>query len=238
LNWVRCRRSLDKASVPVLRTSKGFQRDPRARGFGERGTEGRIKGPHKYAREQKVPYLGICLGMQMAVHPKPRVTWRALNDCGSERIRPRNPAAKKRFETRPVYTSRKWCRHNHKVETSSWNDDKGGTMRSWCPMIATLKRRIARGQYYGHTSAIDERPHRHRYEVRHAYREKFGKAGLTSRMFARRHCRPKIVEWSTPVVQIASSFHLPELKSNLFDPHPCSIGLHPRPPKGNVAALV
>ena len=80
-------------------------------GFGERGTEGKIKAA-QFARERKVPYLGICLGMQMAVIEAARNVG-DLPDAGSEEFD--HEAGKKRF-TPVVYHLKEWVQGNHKVE--------------------------------------------------------------------------------------------------------------------------
>ena len=92
-------------------------------GFGERGTEGKIKAA-QYAREHKVPYLGICLGMQMAVIEAARNA-AGISEAGSEEFD--HEAGEKRFEP-VVYHLKEWVQGNHKVERKV-GDDKGGTMR-------------------------------------------------------------------------------------------------------------
>ena len=193
-------------------------------GFGERGTEGKIKAiefartrkvPYKaaqYAREQKVPYLGICLGMQMAVIEAARNV-AGLTTAGSEEF-DHESTGKKRFEP-VVYHLKEWVQGNHKVERKL-DDDKGGTMRLGA-YDATLKEGSNVANIYG-TTSIDER-HRHRYEVDTAYREKLEKAGLTFSGMSPDGMLPEIVEWSDHPWFIGVQFH-PELKSKPFDPHP------------------
>ena len=81
-------------------------------GFGERGTEGKIKAA-QYAREHKVPYLGICLGMQMAVIEAARNARLASPRQGPEEFD--HEAGKKRFEP-VVYHLKEWVQGNHKVD--------------------------------------------------------------------------------------------------------------------------
>ncbi|MEH6675320.1 CTP synthase [Sulfitobacter sp.] len=180
-------------------------------GFGERGTEGKIKAA-QYAREQKVPYLGICLGMQMAVIEAARNV-AGLTTAGSEEF-DHESSGKKRFEP-VVYHLKEWVQGNHKVERKL-DDDKGGTMRLGA-YDATLKEGSHVANIYG-TTSIDER-HRHRYEVDTAYREKLEKAGLTFSGMSPDGMLPEIVEWSDHPWFIGVQFH-PELKSKPFDPHP------------------
>ncbi|MCF7747395.1 CTP synthase [Sulfitobacter sp. M39] len=180
-------------------------------GFGERGTEGKIKAA-QYAREQKVPYLGICLGMQMAVIEAARNV-AGLTTAGSEEF-DHESTGKKRFEP-VVYHLKEWVQGNHKVERKL-DDDKGGTMRLGA-YDATLKEGSNVAKVYG-TTSIDER-HRHRYEVDTAYREQLEKAGLTFSGMSPDGMLPEIVEWSDHPWFIGVQFH-PELKSKPFDPHP------------------
>ena len=180
-------------------------------GFGERGTEGKIKAA-QYAREQKVPYLGICLGMQMAVIEAARNV-AGLTTAGSEEF-DHESTGKKRFEP-VVYHLKEWVQGNHKVERKV-DDDKGGTMRLGA-YDATLKEGSNVAKVYG-TTSIDER-HRHRYEVDTAYREQLEKAGLTFSGMSPDGMLPEIVERSDHPWFIGVQFH-PELKSKPFDPHP------------------
>ncbi len=98
--------------------SRGFRRHPGARRLGERGTEGKIKAA-QFAREHKVPYLGICLGMQMAVIEAARNV-AGVKTAGSEEFD--HEAGKKRFEP-VVYHLKEWVQGNYKV-TRSASDDK------------------------------------------------------------------------------------------------------------------
>lgn len=179
-------------------------------GFGERGTEGKIKAA-QYAREHKVPYLGICLGMQMAVIEAARNV-AGIKEAGSEEFD--HEAGKKRFEP-VVYHLKEWVQGNHKVERKV-GDDKGGTMRLGA-YDAVLADGSKVNEVYGGTS-IEER-HRHRYEVDIKYRDKLEKAGLNFSGMSPDGRLPEIVEWSDHPWFIGVQYH-PELKSKPFDPHP------------------
>ncbi|EDM71131.1 CTP synthetase [Roseobacter sp. AzwK-3b] len=179
-------------------------------GFGERGTEGKIKAA-QFARERKIPYLGICLGMQMAVIEAAR-NLAGLTDAGSEEFD--HEAGKKRF-TPVVYHLKEWVQGNEKVKRNV-SDDKGGTMRLGA-YDATLKEGSRVAGVYG-TTAIDER-HRHRYEVDIKYREKLEAVGLCFSGMSPDGRLPEIVEWSDHPWFIGVQFH-PELKSKPFAPHP------------------
>ena len=179
-------------------------------GFGERGTEGKIKAA-EFARERKVPYLGICLGMQMAVIEAARHCT-DLADAGSEEFD--HEAGKRRF-TPVVYHLKEWVQGNHKVERSV-TDDKGGTMRLGA-YDAILKEDSKVAEVYESTT-IDER-HRHRYEVDIKYRDKLEAAGLRFSGMSPDGRLPEIVEWPDHPWFIGVQFH-PELKSKPFAPHP------------------
>ncbi|MFP4274084.1 MAG: CTP synthase, partial [Paracoccaceae bacterium] len=179
-------------------------------GFGERGTEGKIKAA-QFAREHKIPYLGICLGMQMAVIEAARNVAH-LPDAGSEEFD--HEAGKKRF-TPVVYHLKEWVQGNATVERRL-EDDKGGTMRlgSYDAVLADGSR-VA--EVYG-TTRIEER-HRHRYEVDIKYRKALEEAGLCFSGMSPDGRLPEIVEWRDHPWFIGVQFH-PELKSKPFAPHP------------------
>ena len=179
-------------------------------GFGERGTEGKIKAA-TYAREHKIPYLGICLGMQMAVIEAARNVI-GVSDAGSEEFD--HEAGGKRFEP-VVYHLKEWVQGNHKVSRKV-SDDKGGTMRLGA-YDAHLSEGSRVADVYG-TCAIEER-HRHRYEVDIKYKAKLEKAGLSFSGMSPDGRLPEIVEWRDHPWFIGVQFH-PELKSKPFDPHP------------------
>ena len=179
-------------------------------GFGERGTEGKIKAA-EFARVRKIPYMGICLGMQMAVIEAARNV-AGLTTAGSEEFD--HEAGKKRFEP-VVYHLKEWVQGNHKVERKL-GDDKGGTMRLGA-YDATLAAGSLVAKVYGGT-AIEER-HRHRYEVDIRYREKLEGCGLMFSGMSPDGRLPEIVEWKDHPWFIGVQFH-PELKSKPFAPHP------------------
>jgi CTP synthase len=179
-------------------------------GFGERGTEGKIKAA-QFAREKGVPYLGICLGMQMAVIETAR-NLAGLERAGSEEFD--HEAGGKRFEP-VVYHLKEWVQGNHKVARKP-GDDKGGTMRLGA-YTATLTPGSKVAEIYG-TTTIEER-HRHRYEVDVKYRERLEKCGLIFSGMSPDGRLPEIVEVKDHPWFIGVQFH-PELKSKPFAPHP------------------
>ena len=179
-------------------------------GFGERGTEGKIKAA-EYARVNKIPYFGICLGMQMAVIEAARNV-AGMTEAGSEEFD--HEAGKKRFEP-VVYHLKEWVQGNTSVKRKS-DDDKGGTMRLGS-YDATLTEGSKVAEIYG-SLTIEER-HRHRYEVDIKYREQLEEAGLVFSGMSPDGKLPEIVEWSDHPWFIGVQFH-PELKSKPFKPHP------------------
>jgi CTP synthase len=179
-------------------------------GFGERGTEGKIRAA-QFARERGIPYLGICLGMQMAVIEAAR-NLAGLGDAGSEEFD--HEAGERRF-TPVVYHLKEWVQGNHRVERKV-GDDKGGTMR-----LGAYSAHLAQGslvaQVYG-AGVIEER-HRHRYEVDIRYRDRLEAVGLKFSGMSPDGRLPEIVEVEGHPWFIGVQFH-PELKSKPFAPHP------------------
>jgi len=179
-------------------------------GFGERGTEGKIKAA-QYAREHNIPYLGICLGMQMAVIEAAR-NLAGISDAGSEEFDQETGA--KRF-TPIVYHLKEWMEGNRTIQRQV-NADKGGTMRLGA-YNATLAEGSRVAEIYADT-AISER-HRHRYEVDLSYRAELEAKGLKFSGISPDGKLPEIVEYPDHPWFIGVQFH-PELKSRPFDPHP------------------
>ncbi|WP_028030012.1 CTP synthase [Gemmobacter nectariphilus] len=179
-------------------------------GFGERGTEGKIRAA-QFAREKRIPYLGICLGMQMAVIEAAR-NLAGIDDAGSEEFD--HEAGAKRF-TPVVYHLKEWVQGNHRVERKV-DDDKGGTMRLGA-YTAVLSEGSRVAEVYGDTR-IEER-HRHRYEVDIRYRDKLEACGMEFSGMSPDGRLPEIVEHKGHPWFIGVQFH-PELKSKPFEPHP------------------
>ncbi|WP_298281752.1 CTP synthase [Acidocella sp.] len=175
-------------------------------GFGERGTQGKIEAV-KFARERKVPFLGICFGMQMAVIECAR------NLAGMPR------ASSTEFgpcEIPIVGLLTEWSRGNQ-VERRSERDDLGGTMRLGAYTAALAEDSLVR-QIYGGEARIEER-HRHRYEVNIGYKTQLEAAGLRFSGLSPDGVLPEIVEYPDHPWFIGVQYH-PELKSKPFDPHP------------------
>ena len=179
-------------------------------GFGERGTLGKMRAA-QFARERKVPYLGICLGMQMAVVEAAR-NMCGIENAGSEEFD--HEKGGKRFEP-VVFHMKEWVEGNRTVERSV-DDDKGGTMRLGA-YDAVLKPGTKVEEIYG-TPSISER-HRHRYEVDVKYRDRLEGCGLVFSGMSPDGRLPEIVELPGHPWFVGVQFH-PELKSKPFDAHP------------------
>ncbi|WP_299816833.1 CTP synthase [uncultured Jannaschia sp.] len=179
-------------------------------GFGERGTEGKIKAA-QFAREKGIPYLGICLGMQMAVIEATR----NMTDLPTARSEEFAGDIDPREFTPVVYHLKEWIKGNAKV-TRRKEDDKGGTMRLGA-YDAVLKEQSRVAEVYG-TTVIEER-HRHRYEVDIRFREQLEEKGLLFSGMSPDGRLPEIVEVRDHPWFIGVQFH-PELKSKPFAPHP------------------
>jgi CTP synthase len=174
-------------------------------GFGERGAEGKIAAV-RFARERKVPYFGICFGMQMAVIEAARNLAGITGAGSSEFSKPSEPI---------IGLMTEWMRGN-RVETRDETSDLGGTMRLGAyPAKLTENSRVR--DIYG-TENIEER-HRHRYEVNIAYRERLEAAGLKFSGLSPDGVLPEIVELEDHPWFIGVQFH-PEYKSRPFEPHP------------------
>ncbi len=175
-------------------------------GFGGRGAEGKISAV-RFAREQHVPFFGICFGMQMAVIEAAR-NLAGIGDAGSTEFGP--------CQEPVVGLLTEWQRGNV-VERRSVRDDLGGTMRLGAyPCVLTPGSRVA--QTYGNRIEISER-HRHRYEVNINYRERLEEAGLVFSGISPDGILPEIVEIPDHPWFVGVQFH-PELKSKPFEPHP------------------
>ena len=171
-------------------------------GFGNRGIEGKIE-TIRYARENKIPFLGICLGMQMAVVEFARNVL-GLKDANSAEFNEKT--------TNPVI---------HIMDDQIGIDKKGGTMRLGAyPCI--LKEGTLAKELYG-KEQISER-HRHRYEYNNEYKERLEKAGLICSGTSPDGKLVEIVEYKEHPYFIAGQFH-PELKSRPNRPAPLFIGL-------------
>ncbi|MEP9373080.1 CTP synthase [Mesorhizobium sp. KR1-2] len=174
-------------------------------GFGERGAEGKILAA-KFARERKVPYFGICFGMQMACIEAAR-SLAGIESASSTEFGPTKEPV--------VGLMTEWLKGNM-LEKRQSAGDLGGTMR-----LGAYEARLAEGskiaEIYGDTD-ISER-HRHRYEVNVDYKERLEECGLVFAGMSPDGVLPETVEYPDHPWFIGVQYH-PELKSRPLDPHP------------------
>ena len=177
-------------------------------GFGKRGVEGKIRTA-QYAREHKIPYLGICLGMQVATIEVARHL-AGLEGANSTEFEPETP--------HPVIALiDEWQDSDGTIQKRDANSDLGGTMRLGAQSSDVAPGTLAH-QIYG--KVVTER-HRHRYEANEHYLDRLQKAGLVISAITQREKLTEIVE--LPQAQhpwfVGVQFH-PEFKSTPWDGHP------------------
>ncbi|MEA2061191.1 MAG: CTP synthase [Thermodesulfobacteriota bacterium] len=177
-------------------------------GFGSRGIEGKILGV-KYARINKVPFFGICLGMHMAVIEFARHV-ADMDDANSSEFDPNTPYP-------VIYLMTEWYDAQSKqIEKRDSNSDKGGTMRLGAYPCTLLQDSFAMKAY--REEQISER-HRHRYEFNNEYREPLVNAGLFISGTSPDNELVEIVELKDHPWFLGCQFH-PEFKSRPDNPHP------------------
>ena len=171
-------------------------------GFGDRGIEGKIEAV-KYVRENKIPFLGICLGLQCAVIDLAR------NEAGLD------DANSSEFNGKTAYPVIDLMDEQRNIT------DKGGTMRLGSYPCKISSGSLAHRLY--NSSNINER-HRHRYEVNPEYKNKLEECGMKFSGLSPDGKLVEMIELSSHPYFIASQFH-PELKSHPMNPHPLFVGL-------------
>ncbi|MCM4169947.1 CTP synthase [Arenibacter sp. TNZ] len=173
-----------------------------APGFGERGIEGKIKAV-QFARENEIPFLGICLGMQMAVIEYSRNVL-GLKNANSTEMDENTPD--------PVISI---------MEEQKNIINKGGTMRLGAWACDLKKGSLVQKIYHG-ASEISER-HRHRYEFNNSYKKQLEEAGLVASGVNKETGLVEIVEIPSHPWFIGVQYH-PEYKSTVDNPHPLFVG--------------
>jgi CTP synthase len=177
-------------------------------GFGSRGIEGKICAA-RYARENKIPYFGICLGMQIAVVEFARNV-AGMKGAHSSEIDPETP-----FPV--IFLMTEWYDEQIKaVQKRDVNSEKGGTMRLGAYPCRLLEGTEALAAY-GRTD-ISER-HRHRYEFNNAFRSRLEQSGLIVSGTSPQGDLVEIVEIKDHPWYLGCQFH-PEFRSRPMDPHP------------------
>ncbi|WP_071058793.1 CTP synthase [Pelistega sp. MC2] len=175
-------------------------------GFGKRGTEGKIKAI-RYARENNVPYLGICLGMQLATIEYARNVAQ-LGGANSTELDPSTP--------HPVVALiTEWIGKEGKVETRTESSDLGGTMRKGAQTVPIKPGTLAHAIY---GDEVTER-HRHRYEVNNVYVRRLEEAGLVISARTPTENLPEIMEIPNHRWFLGVQFH-PEFTSTPRSRHP------------------
>jgi CTP synthase len=175
-------------------------------GFGKRGTEGKIKAI-RFARENKVPYLGICLGMQLAVIEFARDVVH-LPQASSTEFDPNTP--------HPVVALiTEWMDREGKVETRDTTSNLGGTMRKGSQRVP-IKPGTRAAEIYG--ADVNER-HRHRYEVNNVYVPRLEEAGMVISARTPSENLPEIMELPDHPWFVGVQFH-PEFTSTPRAGHP------------------
>jgi CTP synthase len=178
-------------------------------GFGERGSEGKIAAV-RFARERKVPFFGICLGMQMACIEGARAA--GCDKASSTEFGPTDEPV--------VGIITEWM-SKEGLQQRSAEGDLGGTMRLGA-YDAVLAGNSHVSAIYGSKTLISER-HRHRYEVNSSYRDTLEKQGLIFSGMSPDGLLPEIIERPDHPWFVGVLFH-PVLKSKPFDPHPLFSG--------------
>ena len=173
-------------------------------GFGKRGTEGKIAAI-KYARTNKIPFLGICFGMQMAIIEFARNVLK-INKASSSELNPKC--------TPVVGLIHEWKKNGKTIKGT--DKDLGGTMRLGLYEAELINNSLIRSIYNSRT--IKER-HRHRYEVNVNYKNEYEKKGLIFSGNSPDKNLPEIIELNNHPWFIGVQFH-PEFKSRPLSPHP------------------
>ena len=176
-------------------------------GFGDRGIEGMIMAA-KYARETKTPYLGICLGLQIAIIEMARNMLK-LKDANSTEF-------KKNTKNNVISLVTEWKNEDGTIEKRDQKSDKGGTMRLGAQKASLKKGTLARQLYKN--NSIYER-HRHRYEVNPEYVPLLEKKGLIISARSEMHNLVEMIELDDHPWFVACQFH-PEFTSKPKKGHP------------------
>ncbi|MBT5413106.1 MAG: CTP synthase, partial [Rhodospirillaceae bacterium] len=202
LNWIESEVFETEEAVHHLEAVNGILVPG---GFGERGSEGKIEAV-TFARTHRVPYFGICFGMQMAVIEAAR-NLADLPGAGSTEFGPCQDAV--------VGLLTEW-RRGSTVETRDSASDKGGSMR-----LGAYECKLAENSRVREIYGLDEisERHRHRYEVNINYRDRLEAAGLRFSGMSPDEVLPEIIELPDHPWFVGVQFH-PELKSKPFEPHP------------------
>ena len=202
IHWIDSETIKGKSNTKKLKSMSGILVPG---GFGKRGVEGKILAIN-YARINKIPYFGICFGMQLAVIEAARNMTKIKDANSSEFSKTKNPV---------IGLMTEWEKDQEKF-TRSNNSDYGGTMRLGS-YPANLKSGSLVSKIYK-SSNIKER-HRHRYEVNINFKSDLEKSGLEFSGMSPDGLLTEVIELKNHPWFVGVQFH-PELKSRPFNPHP------------------
>jgi CTP synthase len=176
-------------------------------GFGDRGIEGKINAI-TYARENKIPFFGLCLGMQLAVIEMGR-NLAGLKDAHSSEFNENTSCPL-------IYLIEEWVDRDNKIQKRDQFSDKGGTMR-----LGSYPCRLKAGSlaYKAYNQELIHERHRHRYEFNMGYREELEQCGMSITGISPDETFVEIIEIKEHPWFLACQFH-PEFKSKPFKPHP------------------
>ena len=176
-------------------------------GFGDRGIEGKINAI-EHAREKKVPYFGLCLGMQLAVVEIGRhlAGCDGANSCEFDEKTP-HPI---------IYLIETWVDRDNQMQRRDKFSDKGGTMRLGAYPCQLTPESLA---YKAYGKDLIHERHRHRYEFNMSFRDKLEKCGMTISGISPDGTLVEIIELKDHPWFLGCQFH-PEFKSKPFAPHP------------------
>jgi len=194
IQWIHAEEVNEKNHIKLLSKLNGILVAP---GFGDRGMDGKIKSI-QYARENNIPFLGICLGMQSAVIEYARNVLK-LKDANSTEMNPKT--------SYPVISL---------METQKDITVKGGTMRLGSYQCKLSSQSNAKKAYK--RTNISER-HRHRFEFNNKYKKKLEKAGMKATGINTEYNLVEIIEIPNHNWFVGVQFH-PEYKSTVLNPHP------------------
>jgi len=201
LDWIDTE-DIEKKGTSILKQYQGIVVP---QGWGSRGSEGKIK-TIQYCREKKVPYFGLCYGMQMAVIEFSRNVLK-LKDANSEEVAPKstNKVIHLMEEQKELIAKKQY----------------GGTIRlgGWpCKLVKGTRLAKIYAKKFGAENIVSER-HRHRYEYNNTYREQLEKAGLKVSGTSPDNKLVEAIEITDHPFFIGTQFH-PEYISRPLDPHP------------------
>jgi len=204
IDWVNAEHVTDENVASMLKEADGILVPG---GFGERGVEGKILAA-KFARENNLPYFGICLGMQVALIEFARNV-AGMADAHSTEFNKETP-----FPVVGLITE--WIDEEGNVEQRHEASDLGGTMRLGAQLCHLLEGSKAAQAYKGN-SCVER--HRHRYEVNNKYRERLEQAGMIFSGLSSDRKLVEMIELKDHPWFVAGQFH-PEFTSTPRDGHP------------------